>query len=240
MTDETPRALRNRRFAEFKAKNPDATYAEWTHGSAVRCVKDGGQHATLGGNLRRHSDWWEAGRSTFERYRKIGAIGADTRVVDYGCGSLRVGAHVIRHVNAGRYFGLDVTTALIEVGKDLAGAELIAEKAPQFGAIDAAMLEKAEAFGADCVISTAVCYHVFPDEAPAYFGNLKRLAHKPGAKLLFDLSVSDNGSPDHALSMPLEYYVRMLAPMEFVKFHRSVERDGLQLGIAEFRQPAAA
>lgn len=239
MTDESPKAARDRRYADFKTKNPDVSYAEWLHRNAVRCVKDGRVHATLGGNLRKHTDWWQAGRGTFERYRKIAAIGTGDRIVDYGCGSLRVGAHFIRYLEPHHYFGLDVTTDLIETGKELAGAELIAEKAPVFAPIDAPSLEAAEAFGADVVISTAVCYHVHPDETETYFGNLRRLAHKPSAKLLFDLSVSDTGSTEHSLSMPIAYYMHALAPMTFVKFHRSVDRDGVQLGIGEFRQPDA-
>jgi hypothetical protein len=237
--EETPREKRNRAFEAYKAKNPGRTYAEWLHGAAVNAVRGGSRHATLGGNIG-FTDWWDAGRPSFMRYLKLAAFSPETKVVDYGCGSLRVGGHFIRYLERGNYFGLDVTTALIDTGKDLIGSEMVSEKTPQFGPIDAASLKRATAFGPDLVISTAVCYHVYPEEAPVYFGNLRRLTKKPGAKLMFDASVSASLSAEHALSMPVDYYVAVLAPLEFVKFHLSVERNGEALGVLEFRQPAKA
>lgn len=238
--EETPREKRLRNFREYQERNPGRSYAQWLHDAAVTHVRNGSQHATLGSNLNK-GEWWEAGLATFTRYMKLFPIKPDSKLVDYGCGSLRVGGHFIRDLNPGKYFGLDVTTALIEAGKDIIGKEMVAEKRPKFGPIDEPTLEKATAFGADFVCSTAVCYHVHPDEAPVYFGNLARLAAKPGATLAFDVSLSDKPVTEHALSMPIEYFVGMLKPLEFVAFHKSaVREDGKQvLGIAEFRRAEA-
>jgi len=235
--EETPRETRNRRFLEYRERNPGRTYAQWLHDAAVAHVRTGTAHATLGGNLN-HGEWWEAGRGAYNRYTKLFGITPDSKVVDYGCGSLRIGAHFIRDLNPGNYFGLDVTTALIETGKEIIGQEMVAEKKPEFGPIDEASLEKAAAFGADLVCSTAVCYHVHPDEAPVYFGNLARLAGKPGATLAFDVSLSDEPVPEHALSMPIGYFIEQLKPLEFVTFHQNAVREGGKqvVGIAQFRR----
>ncbi|HWD28511.1 MAG TPA: hypothetical protein VG387_15175 [Rhizomicrobium sp.] len=239
MMDETPQELRNRRFKEYQARNPGTTYAQWLHGAAVNHVKQGLQHATLGSNLNK-GEWWEAGRPAFERYRRVTGIQPDAKMVDYGCGSLRIGGHFIRYLAPERYYGLDVTTALIESGKELVGPELLAEKRPRFGAIEPQALKSAAAFGADCVISTAVCYHVHPDEAPVYFGNLRQLAAKADAKLLFDAVISDAPSAESALAMPVDYYVKALAPLVFVDFHVSAKRPSETIGVLEFRQPPRA
>jgi hypothetical protein len=234
--EETPREKRHRLFDIHKTQNPGTSYAQWLHQAAVNHVKQGHQHATLGSNLG-SKDWWDAGRTTFERYRKLGSIEPGAKVVDYGCGSLRVGGHLIRHLEPEHYFGLDVTTGLIDAGKELVGADLLAEKRPQFGPIDKAALKKAAAFGPTHVISTAVCYHVHPDEAPFYFGNLKQLANKPGATALFDVSISDAPSAEHQLSRPLDYFIEAMVPLEFVAFHVAAKRNGEEIGVIEFRQP---
>jgi SAM-dependent methyltransferase len=239
MMDETPQEMRNRRFVEYKARHPGATYAQWLHDAAVIHVKQGRAHATLGSNLSK-GEWWEAGRGTFERYLRLAGIQPDTKVADYGCGSLRVGGHLIRYLEPDRYYGLDVTTALIESGQELVGPELLAQKRPRFGAIEPKALKSAAAFGANCVISTAVCYHVHPDEAPVYFGNLRQLAAKPGARLLFDAVISDGPSAESALAMPIDYYKQALAPLEFVNFHVSAKRESETVGVLEFHLPPKA
>jgi len=235
---ETPREKRNREFLQYRSAHPGVTYAQWLNGAAIDYVKRGAKHATLGGNLG-YENWWDAGRSTVERYMRLFPFTPTSRVIDYGCGSLRVGGHFIRYLDAGCYFGIDVTMGLIEVGRDLVGAELLDEKKPQFGPIDEPTMERAARFNADIVFSTAVCYHVFPDEAPIYFGNLKRLAHKPGATLFFDVSVSDEPVLEHALSAPVEYYTKALAPLELVQLHAIATRTEQKqtLGILEFRTP---
>ncbi len=237
---ETPREKRNREFLQYKAKNPSTTYAEWLNSAAVGFVRRGGTHATLGGKIAGFDNWWDAGRSTVERYRKLFPFQPGSRVVDYGCGSLRIGAHFIRALDPGCFFGLDVTMGLIEEGKKLVGQGLLDEKRPLFGTIDEPSLDRAGNFAPDLVYSTAVCYHVYPEEAPAYFDNLLRLTHRPGAVLLFDVSVSDQPVTEHALSMPLDYYKQALLPLEFVNLHMPFARPEQNqiLAIAEFRRPS--
>lgn len=239
--EETAQEKRNRHFQAYRERNPGKTYAQWLHDAAVAHVRNGTQHATLGGNLSK-GDWWEAGRVTFERYLKLFPIQPASKVVDYGCGSLRIGAHFIRYLNPRRYFGLDVTTALVDVGKELMGSDLVAERKPLFGAIGEQALARAADFGADFVCSTAVAYHVHPDEAPVYFGNLARLTAKTGATLVFDASLSDEPVGEHALSMPLDYFVQALKPLDFVAFHKNAVREGGKqvIGILEFRRAEAA
>lgn len=41
------------------------------------------------------------------------------RVVDIGCGSLRAGVHLVRYLDAGRYYGVDVSQALLDAGYDV-------------------------------------------------------------------------------------------------------------------------
>jgi SAM-dependent methyltransferase len=55
------------------------------------------------------------------------------RVLDLGCGTLRLGYWLIRLLDRGRYYGLEPDTFRLEVGKKyIVGEELLAQKEPHF------------------------------------------------------------------------------------------------------------
>jgi SAM-dependent methyltransferase len=54
----------------------------------------------------------------------------DDRLLDVGCGSLRLGARAIAWLEAGRYFGTDISAALIEAGREHELDEVLRAKAP--------------------------------------------------------------------------------------------------------------
>lgn len=57
----------------------------------------------------------------------------DSRVLDLGCGSLRGGYWLVHFLRPERYFGIEPNAAMLEVGKnEILGAELLAEKRPEF------------------------------------------------------------------------------------------------------------
>ena len=214
------------RFANYRKKHPGATFAEYYVAQAVAKIRKGRPMASLGPLLRDDTrkgaalEFEEAGESGFRRYATLASLTPEHRVVDYGCGSLRLGLHFMRRLSPGNYFGLDVTRDLIEIGTSLIGPELLAEKRPRLATI-ADGVGEATAFGADVVISNAVSYHVHPTETGAYFANLRNLAGKPGAILVFDVMTADrpvryNGG---GWAWPLEFFVEQLKPMSFVAAH---------------------
>lgn len=70
-----------------------------------------GRHRELIGGL-----WDEMGRLQFDFLRARGLTPA-SRLLDIGCGSLRLGALAIPWLNAGGYFGLDPNPELIAAGR---------------------------------------------------------------------------------------------------------------------------
>jgi SAM-dependent methyltransferase len=228
------------RYRKYVADHPGVSYAEWMNIVQVESLSRGGEHATLGPNLRKYPNWWDAGANAFYRYQRTFPILRRSRVVDYGCGSLRVGGHFIRYLDPGHYFGLDVGMGFIDMGKALVGDALLAQKTPRFASIDEDSMREAVAFDADIVCSNAVSYHVHPDEAPLYFANLARLAHKPGATLFFDVSVSDEPIDKLQLSMPVDYFRQALPRLDFAMFHEIDKRpeNNQIVGIMEFKVPA--
>ncbi len=230
------------RFVLWLEKNPGGTYAQYQTSRELISLGKGKDHATLGKKLRKYPDnWWDAGIEGFARLKRMSKLKPDDRVVDYGCGSLRIGGHFIRFLDPERYFGVDVTDGFYEMGKDLIGPEMVAEKRPRFAVIGDASVAAAAAFAPDIVYSTAVSYHVHPSETPVYYGNLQRIAAKPGARLFFDVSISDVPLRNKSWCWPLDFYVKSLPELEFVRMDGGVYRPegaNFSMGMLEFRRAA--
>jgi SAM-dependent methyltransferase len=237
-------------FTAFKEENPDATFAQYYASSAIRKINAGQAHSTLGAKLYKRGsdgekDFWTAGQKAFERYKRISEIEPSKKVVDYGCGSLRLGIHFIQYLDRGHYFGLDVTNDFFQLGQQIIGEEILSEKQPSLSVIDEAGVERAAAFGADFVISNAVSYHVHPDETASYFRNLTILASKPGARLFFDVKISPKPLRfrERGWAWPLEVFVEGLPELRFVQRHGQSKRQDqrtnnelVELGVLEFRR----
>jgi hypothetical protein len=71
-----------------------------------------GQHREVIGGL-----WDEIGRLQFDFLRANG-LSPSSVLVDIGCGCLRGGVHFVYFLNAGYYFGMDISEALLRAGYD--------------------------------------------------------------------------------------------------------------------------
>jgi SAM-dependent methyltransferase len=193
-------------------------------GVVARIKKDVHRSATIGADLKTRDDWWSAGEHRFRVLTKKFPIAPHHRVIDYGCGSLRIGVHFIHYLNPGCYFGMDVTSDLLDLGRELAGEDLLRTKAARLAAIDELALDEGERFAADYIFSWLVAAHVHQDELDYYFGNLVRLTRKPGAVLFFNAKLTDGEAETQysrkSYARPLETFVKGLAPLVFVEKHR--------------------
>jgi len=112
-------AARIRRFARsfglqrlwftghLKKKAPEELCAE----SELRHLAEGRVHRTLGSNPE---------ADDLEDLNALISMGLQRfhRVVDFGCGSLRLGRHLISFLDQGYYWGLDVTDKFFTIGLD--------------------------------------------------------------------------------------------------------------------------
>ena len=231
-------------YRQYLDANPgsDVSFAEFHARKVVAKIQRGDPINHLGPRLISGVDWREHGRGRFESLsRWFLGLAPDRRVVDYGCGTFRLGYHFINYLDRGNYFGLDVADELLDVGREMLGEELLAEKLPTIRTIDAAAADEAVAFGADYVFSDSVSMHVHPDETGTYFGNLERITHKPGAMLWFGAAMAERPSSRRNLTWPLERFIEALPDLEFVRIHggNPREEDGqeLRVGTLEFRRP---
>ena len=216
------------KYLAHLADNPGDSYAKFAVEQEAASVSTLANHATLGQNISDASR--QQGNQTFLQYRRILSVKLDDKVVEYGCGSLRVGLGFVQMLPIGHYFGLDVVPEFYELGRDMPGNEFIKEKAVQFHVIDAEGIQLAVDFSADHVYASAVIFHIHPNDVKDAMANLARLVGKPGAKLLFDAKVTRDGRPRRytqkdgkgGWAWPLEFYQAALAPLELVGVHGRV------------------
>lgn len=212
-----------RRFLAYRKKHPTATRAQFHMKAVAEQLRQGAQHHSLGTNLTSSGGFWQAGADKAKRYRSLADITPASRVVDYGCGSLRIGKHFIRFLDPGNFIGLDVTDEFYEIGRTEIGEELLRDKSPRFGVIGEDEIARTATFGADLVYSNAVCYQVHPEEQGAYFGSLARLAGKPGSRLIFNCMLAD--APvrysHRSWAWPIDTYKTALQDLDFVTMVQS-------------------
>jgi SAM-dependent methyltransferase len=212
-------------YIRFKAERPDSTFTRFFWERELAKVRRGESHASLGSSLSRAPSWARGGEALFGAYRDILGLTSTARVMDYGCGSLRLGFHLIRFLDPHCYFGLDLLEELIEIGKQLAGRPLLELKAPVLAVLNERTLAQGRNFDAEFVISTAVAYHIPPEETASFFANLAMLAHARGARVMFDAKLASKPLryTDSGWAWPLRFYQEAMAPLQFVGTHREGE-----------------
>jgi SAM-dependent methyltransferase len=235
-------------FIAFKNEHPDVTYAQYRMEPIARTVREGSSHATLGTNLvdaaGNKVEFWAAGAAVAKKFFKNAKVAPDYRVVEYGCGSLRVGAHFIKYLEPEKFYGVDVVDGFYEIGKTLIGEALLNEKRPQFDVISDAAVENLARFSADFIYSSSVCYHVHPDEIAFYFAALEKITAKPGAILMFDVKLTDKPTRylSHSWAWPLEFIKNALPGLEFVEAikPREIDRGGhiVSFSVLKFCRPS--
>jgi cyclopropane fatty-acyl-phospholipid synthase-like methyltransferase len=208
-------------FEDYKAEHPNAKFSDYYVEKLAEVLRDGEAHGALGKDLYRKGElisFEEAGQDEFDKYCKWFDLTPDTKVIDLGCGSLRVGLHFIRWLNSGNYFGMDLTMDFIDMGRPRVNEIIGTEWQAELGTI-ADKLEQAVDFGADFVFSSNVAYHVHPDECATYFDQLDRAASKPGATLCFDTRIAKEQVRfgDRNWAFPFEFQEEALPNFKLVR-----------------------
>jgi SAM-dependent methyltransferase len=169
-------------FRRWKRQNPGRTHAEFYAETIERRLSRGKHHATLGARGWVGHTGVEWTRDSFAKqgldmWPQIVAFGLEPnmRCVDYGCGSLRLGQHAIRYLEPGNYFGVDVSRAFIEQGKELVGDELLTSKRPLLDLVSAEVVEQIARWEPSFIFSNAVLTHVPPDELGLFFSRLEAM-----------------------------------------------------------------
>jgi hypothetical protein len=133
---------------------PERRYAERT----LKRIARGELRDTLGAEVRDEAATRKKAEQWLARLVEIG-LRPDHLCVEYGCGSLWCAEPVIRYLQPGRFFGLDVTDGFYEFGRRrLEG--LLSEKQARLAVISRRSLGEVAALKPDFVFSHRVLHHV--------------------------------------------------------------------------------
>jgi hypothetical protein len=167
-------------YTRYRIAHPGASFADYYADYVTRRLDRGRGHPTLGKRhqlpnapftrnpLIEREYHSERGLPIFEFLVDLG-LKPEHVCIDYGCGSLRIGQHLISYLNTGNYWGLDLTDRFYRDGLDLLADPVAESKKPNLRIISDEALVAAAAASADFIISYAVLTHVPPVETGIFF-----------------------------------------------------------------------
>ena len=134
---------------------------------------------------KRSSPWmhrykrWSSGRWAFSQLLSEG-LKPDDVLVDYGCGTLRMGLHAIRYLAPGNYWGLDINEKVLEYASTLASplAKL------HLRIISPASVEEALLAKPALLCSFDVIQQCDPSGLDEYFSNILKIIGTSGTGII--------------------------------------------------------
>jgi hypothetical protein len=159
-------------YAVWSWRNPGKTFKNYYAESVVAALDGRKQHASLGPRLKEGRE--KQANRTFDQLVAYGISPADT-LVDYGCGTLRLGRYFIELLEPERYIGLDIDGRILDAGLRSLPAELIASKRPMLELISRESLIRVAAKRPKWIFAKGVLQHVPPAELNEFFANLAPL-----------------------------------------------------------------
>ena len=190
------------RFRVWRLKHPGASYGAFYAQTIARRLACGGAHKTLGARNSRAKPveglrpriglqhQRQRGRETFDWLRAHG-LQSNSVCIDYGCGSLRTGQHLIGFLDPHCYWGLDLVDDFYRDGLTFLEPSLIAGKQPELAIIGPESLAAARAAAPSFIVSNAVMQHVPPAELESYLSVIVSLM---GSKTLAAISFKCAGT----------------------------------------------
>jgi hypothetical protein len=191
MDKHTPQRVErdNAKFEEWRKQNPTKQFKDYFAEGVKPMIARGKVHASLGGNLIEGSHG-EVGLG-FLRVLIARGLKPEDVCVDYGCGTLRLGVHVMKYLRPGAYWGMDVAEFLLEEGRALIGEDVLADQRPNLRVISCEAVAEAAALKPAMVFSAKVLLHVHPDELGEYLQNIMTMIGTHGQAII--ISKWNNG-----------------------------------------------
>ena len=171
------------KFEDWRREHPGRPARDWYSEQRMQAHLRGEMHSTIGGNLR-GGEFERAGRDEFQELVNHG-LQPNHLCVDFGCGTLRVGQHLIRYLAPGAYWGLDIAEHLLDTGRSLIGSDLIAEKKPNLRVISSDSVAEVASKRPQMLFSLKVMQHIHPEELREYLENVEKNKPTPPAPFFF-------------------------------------------------------
>ena len=177
----------NLQYFFWKQFNRQKTFADFYAWQITKKLDKGRAHKTLGDKqFSKDSLFTEAPGHDGSKWRdrpqqrqidELISLGLkpNHKLIDYGCGSLRLGKHLIDFLEPEKYWGLDVTDRFYLDGLKMLGEELRNEKKPECAVISQQSLQQLRQEKPDFIVSFSVLKHVPENELDRYFDNVTGL-----------------------------------------------------------------
>jgi len=201
----------NCRFKLWQWRHPGSSFKNYFADLVKDDLEQGRRHPSLGRIA------WE---ERFHKFQARVGIRPDDVCVDYGCGTLRMGIHVIRFLNRGCYWGLDIDQELLDRGCRMLGPQL-ENKAPNLRVISPATVKEAASSRPALLFSLRVLIHVHPDELDEYIGNILTIIRDGGRAI-----ISGKWSPAQTFQFGRQSWAHSLAEL-----HRIAAAKGGQVHV---------
>jgi SAM-dependent methyltransferase len=181
---QSPEVVERKRqqFEAWLKRNPSKQFKDYFAEKVKEQFANGKPHLTLGRNLR-GGEFSTSGENFFKQLQRYGLKSGDT-CIDYGCGTLRIGLHVIRFLQPSAYWGFEIDDFLLKEGRKLIGEKLWKEKRPNLRVISPGSVAEASSCKADMLFSHAVMFHVHPAELVEYVNNVMSLIKPSGQAII--------------------------------------------------------
>jgi SAM-dependent methyltransferase len=218
-------AIEDARWRAWQSAHPAGSFADYYAQQISSSLAAGQPHRTLGRAAYSDQGLFSGGRKwSPERFARRGlekyaplrdwGLRPDERVIDYGCGSLRIGQHLIRYLDRGNYIGLDVTDAFYRDGLQMLEPGLAEAKAPSLAVIDDATLARLAQNPPDVILSVAVVMHVPPNELAAFFRRLLSLAGRATRVMLHvDVAARELRTAPKSWAYPTEHFRQLIGAL---------------------------
>lgn len=165
------------RYKKWKIFNPGLPYHEYYVHNVSKRIDRGLPHCTLG-NLRADERYFNVSAKIQLDFLIKQCLKKYHKVLDYGCGSLRLGRLLIEYLDTKKYYGADVTEKFYKVGLKSIDSSLVNAKRPQFFLIQDSAFETIKSLAPDFTISTGVLMHVPLNELEKYFSDILSVSDK--------------------------------------------------------------
>ena len=144
----------------------------------AQCVNE---HAAVDPIEATGGRWDEIGALQFEFLRREG-LRPEHVMLDVGCGALRGGRHYIKYLDRAGYFGVDISSVVLDAARRVVADEQLTNKAPTLRLVADTAFDWFGDRVFDVILAQSVLTHMRPPDLAGMFANVPRVM---GPKTVF-------------------------------------------------------
>lgn len=162
------------KFALWQDQNPKGTFKQFYAEKLSKALAGEKRHSSIGPSLKKKG--LHKTPRIFSLLVTAGLKPSDM-FVDFGCGTLRVGASLIEYLEPDRYVGFDIDEKILAAGRELLAPRVRGAKRPRLAVVSPQSISEVAALHPNWIFSKGVLQHVPPGELGEFFENLASLMH---------------------------------------------------------------